>query len=67
MTTMNQTAADAIARSISHNEIVNIAFDASASKALRTACDDSVDTEDVTEYWGTTEDGYDWRVHMARA
>jgi hypothetical protein len=55
----------AIARSVSHTEIVTIAYDADAAAALQAACEDSVGVPDErTEYWGTTDDGDEWRVHM---
>lgn len=61
---MNTVAERAIARSSSHNEIVTIDFDAESAKELQLACDDSVDANDVTEYWGTTDAGDEWRVHV---
>lgn len=65
MTTHTMTAAQAaIARSISHNEIVHIDQDAEAHEELSLAAEDSVWNDPVTEYWGTTEDGSEWRVHV---
>lgn len=57
-------AQQAIDRSVSHREIVTVDYDAEAQSELEAASEDSVHTDDVTEYWGTTDDGDDWRVHM---
>ena len=58
---------DAIARSISHNEIVKIPHSASAYEALRAACKDYVDTRDHrgVQFWGSDE-GDQWRVHLVK-
>lgn len=58
----------AIERSISHNEIVTLRADESASyeefcAALKSESDDDVENGDVHEFWGT-DDGDDWRVHV---
>lgn len=31
---------------------------------LAALCDDSVENGDVIEYWGTDDDGDEWRVHL---
>lgn len=59
-----QTAADAIDRSISHDEIVTIPYDAEIATDLLVASEDSVEVDDRTEYWGTSASGHAWRVHM---
>ena len=64
MTTLALTPAAAIARSISHREIVTIPYDADHATDLLVECEDHVDAGSVTEYWGTTDDGAEWRVHM---
>ena len=58
------TADRAIARSISHTEIVTLDYDATADVDLAAACEDSVVCQSHTEYWGTDDDGQEWRVHM---
>ena len=58
------TADDAIARSIHHNEIVHLDYCSSLNMDLRDVCEDSRAHDDVTEIWGTTEDGDQWRVHL---
>lgn len=60
-----QTASAAIARSISHNEIVTIDWTVQLAADLHDASDDSVDTGDTVEYWGEIE-GEHWRVHLIR-
>lgn len=62
-------AEQAIARSISHNEIVTIEHNPQIAEILQRDCEGSVDnsTYGVVEYWGTIEDGSEWRVHMRAA
>lgn len=56
-------ASQAIARSISHNEIVTLEYDETIAKHLRELSDDWVEANDRIEYWGT-DDGDEWRVHL---
>lgn len=64
------SAEQAIARSVSHNEIVTIDYSASIAEELGNASEDSVPAYTtasgavLAEYWGTTEDGGEWRVHV---
>lgn len=58
-------AEQAIKRSISHGEIVHLAHSEEAILALTAECDDNVDGNDEREFWGTTESGHEWRVHVA--
>jgi len=55
------TAAEAIARSISHNEVAYA--DASCRLDLLVECDDNVESDGVAEFWGV-DNGNDWRVHV---
>lgn len=76
MTTINanaypattQTVADAISRSISHNEIVTIEAgtqrDAIEAELARECEGDTDANHDVHEFWGTDCDGAEWRVHV---
>lgn len=59
---------DAIARSISHNEIVTMDWTADRELALLAACQDHVDTRDHrgVQFWGSDESD-EWRVHLRRA
>jgi len=68
---MNNVAQTAIARSISHTEIAvidfaKVSYDSQIMADLTAACDDQAarDDADVVEYWGTTEAGEEWRVHV---
>lgn len=58
-------------RSISHTEIVHTPYSRALAADLAEACEDSVDTGAVVEYWGTWEDeddvGHPWRIHLTRA
>lgn len=59
------TAQEAIERSISHNEIVHAEYDEDLATELQFACEDSAENGDVYEFWGTTDGGSEWRVHLA--
>ncbi|MGB0890660.1 MAG: hypothetical protein ACPGWS_10290 [Solirubrobacterales bacterium] len=68
----SQCIADAIARSISHDEIVTIdpahSYDALVAE-LSNECEGSVDAthggcNEVYEFWGQDCDGESWRVHV---
>ena len=61
------TTDQAIARSVSHTEIVHLPYSLADESALTAECEDSVDCPDRVEFWGTTEDGSEWRVHLDRA
>lgn len=67
---IKQLVAKAIARSISHNEIVTIresegdASSESLNDALTLECEDSARSAEVTEYWGVDLDDNTWRVHV---
>lgn len=55
----------AIARSVSHTEIVNLPWSQEAQDELSLLCDDSVEASTTTwEAWGTDDDGAEWRVHL---
>ena len=58
------TAEQAIARSVSHTEIVTLDHDEDALEYLLAVCEDSVEANGLTETWGTTPDGDEWRVHV---
>jgi hypothetical protein len=62
------TMYDAIAISVREGRIVHVGFDDVDGGALLTAfaaeCDDSVVSGDETEYWGTEDEGAEWRVHV---
>ena len=60
---------DSIARSTFHNEIVDIipADDRDREALcdeLSLMCDEGADTCDTSEFWGKTDDGTEWRVHV---
>jgi hypothetical protein len=59
-----RTAYDAISSSISSSEIVHMDYASDVGMDLSDACDDSSTNDDVTEYWGVTSDGEEWRVHL---
>lgn len=68
---MNHTAetiaANAIARSISHTEIVTLDDEGDLRTALLALCEDNVEANGVAEFWGTADDGKEWRVHVRLA
>lgn len=66
----------AIEQSISHNEIVTIHADGFGQYEdfcgmLSAAADDEIEQKDgegfVYEFWGSTDEGDDWRVHVRLA
>ena len=67
------SAREAVTRSMRQTEIVTLTPDTAAEaaeicRALKVACEDSAAVHDsrghVTEFWGTDEDGDEWRVHV---
>jgi hypothetical protein len=56
----------AIDRSDSHTEVVTLEYSDARAEALLAASDDSVDAGRVVEFWGTSEAGDEWRVHLRR-
>ena len=73
MENKNYTAADAIRRSVSHNEIVTIDYTfqrhmpyqpTSTYVDLLWECEDHVDDGEYEDMWGTTPSGQEWRVHV---
>jgi hypothetical protein len=69
-TTMTAQAANAIARSVSHSEIVHISgADEDTIADLQIASEGDavhkVDGVHSYEFWGTTESGDEWRVHCS--
>jgi hypothetical protein len=63
-------AKEAIDSSVAQNEIVTLRLTANeqvdVTGELLAECDDSVENDTVCEYWGTTEQGDAWRVHIVR-
>jgi len=57
-------ATELIERSISHTEIAHGKYDAETAAELASLSDDSVKNGAVIEYWGSDDDGAEWRVHL---
>ena len=62
--TTNNTATEAIARSIANNEIVTLEWSPASQIALFEECDSNEEYDTRIEYLGTDEDGEEWRVHL---
>ena len=60
------TAQDLIDRSVSYSEVARADWTVELAEALSLESDDSAETEGEVEYWGTREDGEEWRVHLRR-
>lgn len=58
------TAEQAIDRSISHNEIVHVAFSREIAEELLESSDDHVIAGSVMEFWAVDEEAGEWRVHL---
>lgn len=70
-TPAEKSVARAIAESAAENRIVILAWTEDRHAALARECEDTVQasprgTVDTYEYWGTDEDGDEWRVHLVR-
>lgn len=64
MTTItNATAADLVARSISHDEIADAIYTDDLHASLVAKCDDWTDVDTYNDYWGS-ENGQEWRVKL---
>lgn len=53
-----------IARSVEHDEIVHAPHTPELHDALLLLCDDYVENRPTVEFWGTDDDGEEWRVHL---
>jgi len=53
------------AASVIHNEILHIPYDSDTVYELSILAEDSAETLEGLEYWGTDDsDGSPWRVHL---
>lgn len=59
-------AVQLIARSEFHNEIAHSKWSERLWVDLISRSEDSVEANGTVEIWGTTEDGDEWRVHLAK-
>jgi hypothetical protein len=70
---MNQIKAEQLAqqlteRSIQGNAIAHESYDSALADELQLMCDDSATEASMpaAEYWGTDDEGNEWRVHLDR-
>lgn len=63
-TSTEKEVRDAIDESKRSNDIVTVKESARARALLKELCDDSVEANEVIEFWGRDIDGIEWRVHM---
>lgn len=59
---MSAQSDQAIRESISEDRIVHLPWDMPLEVDLLAASDGTARAGDVLEFWGTTDDGDDWRV-----
>jgi hypothetical protein len=64
--TTTQAVSDAIARSVSRNEIVYLDHSDAAEEYLSAECEDRAEGAELVEFWGIDCDGNEWRVHLDR-
>lgn len=64
--TIYTTADEAIKTSVQQDEITRCERTEANLAALREQCEDHVEA-DEHEFWGVTESGDEWRVHVAAA
>lgn len=53
-----------ISESVSQSRVVRAADVPSLRGDLEAWCEDSADGAGETEFWGTAEDGGEWRIHL---
>jgi len=58
------TIDDLITESVTHDQIAHATATPELLADLTAQCDDSVQNDDVMEFWGTRDDGEEWRVHL---
>ena len=56
----------AIARSVSHNEIVTLDHSEELEAELMGRSEDNAENGDTHEFWGTDDDDRSWRVHLLK-
>jgi hypothetical protein len=66
MDTTQPTGAALIDESVSQTAIAHATYSETRNKDLLVECEDSTENGPVVEYWGTTETGATWRVHLTR-
>lgn len=59
-----QVVTDAIAQSITRDATITLDDAPGLRDELLGRSDDNAQTDGVAEYWGTDDDGNDWRVHV---
>lgn len=62
--TAKTRVAQAIETSVREDRIVHLAQIEDATDLLA-ECEDHAEVDGIHQYWGTTEDGHEWRVHLA--
>lgn len=65
---MTITATYAIEDSVMTNQTIHLPIqdDSAVVLDLMAACDDWTEANTETEFWGTSDSGSSWRVHVAR-
>lgn len=58
------TAKDLIAQSIRRDEITHAPHTVALHDELLILCGDYVENLPTVEFWGETDDGQEWRVHL---
>lgn len=61
-----QEANDLIGQSIEHDEIAHGEWTDALADELAAQSDDWTTNGDVIEFWGSDDDGNDWRVHLGK-
>jgi hypothetical protein len=61
-----ETVENLIEQSVRTNSIVTISRDAEIEFALSCASEDEQDCILLNEYWGTDENGNEWRIHVSK-
>lgn len=59
-----KSAKDLIEQSILHDEITHAPHSVGLHDALLILCGDYVENGPTVEFWGETDEGEEWRVHL---
>ena len=56
-----------INRSVEYSEIAHARHEQQLAETLWLESEDHVETEEICEYWGMTDEGEEWRVHLEKS
>lgn len=66
MKQIDNTIDNALFLSVTQNRIVHLEYSEELHDQMLSLCDDWTNGESCNEYWGTNDEGDEWRVHLDR-